>query len=82
MDDFTTICGDCYEEIPRLAESSVDLVIADPPYGTTQIEWDDEHPPLGPLWDLLYEVGKEDCVFVLYSAQPYTMYLLIRILLR
>lgn len=72
MSDWHVRRGDCYEVIPTLDSSSVDLVIADPPYGTTQIEWDDEHPPLGPLWDLLYEVGKEDCVFVFYSAQPFT----------
>lgn len=72
MEQFQVYTDDCFDRLPTIESGSVDLVIADPPYGTTQIEWDDNHPPLPPLWNLLYGVGKPDCVFVFYSAQPFT----------
>lgn len=34
------ICGDCRLEIPKLAPQSVDLVLTDPPYEETNLEWD------------------------------------------
>jgi site-specific DNA-methyltransferase (adenine-specific) len=33
--------GDCREILPALEPASVDLVVADPPYGTTKLEWDE-----------------------------------------
>lgn len=32
--------GDCREVLPQLESAFVDLVIADPPYGTTNLDWD------------------------------------------
>ena len=35
------ICGDCIEEMPKIPDKSVDLIIADPPYfKTINEEWD------------------------------------------
>lgn len=41
--------GDCLDIMRTLANASVDLVLADLPYGTTQNAWD-SIIPLGPLW--------------------------------
>jgi DNA modification methylase len=41
--------GDCLQVMPKLASGSVDLVLADLPYGTTQCAWDSVIP-LEPLW--------------------------------
>jgi predicted RNA methylase len=34
------ICGDCLEVMKTLPDASVDMVCADPPYGTETTEWD------------------------------------------
>ena len=34
------ICGDAIEEMQKLPEHSVDLVLTDPPYGVTACKWD------------------------------------------
>lgn len=34
------ISGDCREILPSLEEESVDLILTDPPYGTTSLDWD------------------------------------------
>lgn len=41
--------GDCLDLMTTLPDQSVDLVLADLPYGTTQNAWDSVIP-LGPLW--------------------------------
>lgn len=32
--------GDCLEVMKNIADNSVDLVLTDPPYGTTACKWD------------------------------------------
>lgn len=41
--------GDCLDVMPALADQSVDMVLADLPYGTTNCAWD-SIVPLEPLW--------------------------------
>lgn len=41
--------GDCLQIMPEMREMSVDLVLADLPYGTTRCAWDSQIP-LEPLW--------------------------------
>lgn len=41
--------GNCLQVMPRLESQSVDLVLADLPYGTTRCAWD-SIIPLEPLW--------------------------------
>jgi DNA modification methylase len=41
--------GDCMELMPSLAAASIDLVLADLPYGTTRCRWDSPLP-LEALW--------------------------------
>lgn len=45
------ICGDCLVELPKLAESSVDLLCTDPPYGLQFMgkAWDKAVPPVS-VW--------------------------------
>lgn len=32
--------GDCLEVMKNISDNSVDLVLTDPPYGTTACKWD------------------------------------------
>lgn len=34
------ICGDCRDELPKLQPGSIDLIVTDPPYGETSLDWD------------------------------------------
>ena len=34
------VCGDCLEGMKLLPDKCIDLVLTDPPYGTTSNEWD------------------------------------------
>ena len=41
--------GDCLELMPLIADESIDMVLCDLPYGTTQNKWD-SIIPLDKLW--------------------------------
>lgn len=59
-------CGDCLELMPRLPEKSVDLIIADLPYGLTQNPWDSALP-LDRLWPELLRLAKDDTAICLFA---------------
>lgn len=63
--------GDCLEIMPTLATGSVDLVLCDLPYGTTQNKWDTVIP-FGPLWACYWNALKSNGPAVLTSSQPFT----------
>ena len=63
--------GDCLQQLQQLPDHSIDLVLADPPYGTTQARWD-SLIPLEPLWQQLNRVIKPKHAIVLTASQPFT----------
>jgi len=63
--------GDCLELMQRLKDASIDMVLADPPYGTTACKWDSVIP-LEPMWDELKRVIKANGAIVMMASQPFT----------
>lgn len=64
------LIGDCLEVMPTLAENSVDMVLADPPYGITRNAWDCRID-LQRLWPELMRVTKPNAAIVLCAAPPF-----------
>lgn len=69
MNCFEIQQGDCLELMAALPDASVDLVLADLPYGTTQNKWDSVLP-LGELWREYRRIARG--AIVLTAAQPFT----------
>jgi DNA modification methylase len=63
-------CGDCIEVMDRLPAASVDMILADVPYGTTQNDWDTPIP-FEPMWAAIRRVTKPAAAVVLFAAQPF-----------
>jgi site-specific DNA-methyltransferase (adenine-specific) len=61
--------GDCLDILPTLAPGSVDLILCDLPYGTTQNKWDSVIP-LDALWTQYERVCTG--AIVLTASQPFT----------
>jgi len=66
---------DCIEGMKKLPEKSVDLVLTDPPYGTTACAWD-SIIPLEPMWEQLKRVIKPRGAIVMTASQPFTTVLI------
>jgi site-specific DNA-methyltransferase (adenine-specific) len=63
--------GDCLERMAEIPDGSVDMVLTDPPYGTTACKWD-AVIPFEPMWDQLKRVTKGNGVIVMTASQPFT----------
>lgn len=66
-----TFLGDCLDILPTLEEGTVDMILCDLPYGTTQNKWDTPIP-LEPLWTEWKRVRKPGAPTVLFGQQPFT----------
>ena len=71
MVDIKLIQGDCLEKMKDIPDGSVDMVLCDLPYGTTQNKWDSVLP-LDELWREYWRVVKPNGAVVLTAAQPFT----------
>lgn len=67
--------GNCLDVMPTIAASTVDLVLCDLPYGTTQCAWDSVIP-LDALWHEYRRIAKPNAAIVLHAAQPFTSILI------
>jgi len=63
--------GDCLEILPTINDSSVDMIMADLPYGTTACKWD-SIIPLELLWKELNRITKPNSAMVFTASQPFT----------
>lgn len=63
--------GDCFEVLETLPAGSVDMILNDPPYGTTACAWD-SILPLPDMWAAYWRVLKANGPAVLTAAQPFT----------
>lgn len=63
--------GDCLERMKEIPDGSVDLVLTDPPYGTTACKWDSVIP-LDKMWEQLKRIIKPNGAIVLFGSQPFT----------
>lgn len=67
--------GDCLELMGQIPDGSVDMVLCDLPYGTTQNKWDSVIP-FDALWKEYRRVTKSNAAIVLTASQPFTTYLI------
>jgi site-specific DNA-methyltransferase (adenine-specific) len=63
--------GDCLELMKTIPDGSVDMVLTDPPYGTTACKWDSVIP-FAPMWEQLKRITKPNGAIVLTASQPFT----------
>jgi site-specific DNA-methyltransferase (adenine-specific) len=69
------ILGDCLEKMKYIESGSVDMVLTDPPYGTTACKWD-SIIPLDKMWEQLNRIIKPNGAIVLTASQPFTTVLI------
>lgn len=62
---------DCLKGMREIKSASVDMILCDLPYGTTQNKWD-SIIPFDLLWDQYLRIIKENGAIVLTAAQPFS----------
>ena len=67
--------GDCLEWMAKFPDKSIDMILADLPYGTTACKWD-TIIPLDLLWMQYERIIKDNGAIVLTGSQPFTSILI------
>ena len=63
--------GDCLELMKSIPNGSVDAIITDPPYGTTDCKWDSVIP-FDLMWEQLNRIIKPNGAIVLFGSEPFS----------
>src|SRR5574344_1006277 len=61
---------DCLEGMKRIPDGSVDMILCDLPYGTTNCKWDNVIP-FEPLWEQYKRIIKKGGAIVLFGNEPF-----------
>jgi len=67
----TLFWADCFDVFPFIEDKSIDAIICDLPYRTTQNKWDSVLP-LDKLWKQYKRILKDNGIVVLFASQPFT----------
>jgi len=62
---------DCLKVLPTIPDKSIDLILTDPPYGTTQCKWD-SIIPFEPMWKELKRIIKDNGCTALFGTEPFS----------
>lgn len=66
--------GDCLELMKDIPDNSIDMVLTDPPYGTTACKWDTVIP-FEPMWNELKRITKDNGAICLFGSEPFSSHL-------
>ena len=66
----TLLQGDCLELMKQVPDKSIDLILCDLPYGTTQNKWD-TIIPFDKLWAQYKRIIKDNGAILLFSQMPF-----------
>ena len=70
-DKYSLLFGNCLERMKEIPDGSVDLILTDPPYGTTACKWDSVIP-FEPMWAELKRIIKPNGAVVLFGSEPFS----------
>lgn len=62
--------GDCLEVMDNISNKSIDMILADLPYGTTNCKWD-VVIPFDKLWEQYNRIIKDNGAIVLFGSEPF-----------
>ena len=71
--DYELYKGDCLEVMDKLIEKGVkiDMVLTDPPYGTTACKWDSVIP-IDKMWERVNKLIKLNGAIVFFGSEPFS----------
>ena len=75
IDDCQLMFGDCLERMKEIPDKSIDMILCDLPYGTTQCKWDSVIP-FDKLWEQYNRIIKDNGAIVLFGSEPFTSMLI------
>ena len=72
MSEIKLMQGDCLELMKTIPDKSIDMVLTDPPYGTTSNKWDSVIP-FKPMWEQLNRIIKDNGNILLFGSGKFAI---------
>lgn len=69
-DQFWLMKGDCLERMKEIESGSIDMILTDPPFGSTNCKWD-SIIPLEPMWYQINRIIKTNGAICLFAQTPF-----------
>lgn len=63
--------GDCLELMKDIPDGSIDMVLADPPYGITSRNKWDKVIPFEPMWEQLHRITRKNTPILMFAQLPF-----------
>ena len=70
-DNYEIYKGDCLELMKNIPDKSIDMILCDLPYGTTECKWD-KFIDNKSMWEHYNRILKESGNIILFASQPFT----------
>ncbi len=71
VDNSVLLLGDCLELMKDIPDNSIDLILTDPPYGTTACKWD-SIIPMELMWTEIKRIRKDNAAVCLFGSEPFS----------
>ena len=71
MSSITIKQGDCLELMKDIPDESIDMVLADPPYGITSRNKWDKVIPFAPMWEQLHRITRKNTPILMFAQLPF-----------
>ena len=68
--------ADCLEVLPDIPDGSIDMILVDPPYGSTRAAWD-QVLPMAEFWRQHMRVIKDNGAVIVTANQPFASHLIV-----
>ena len=68
--EINLIQGDCLEKMKEIPDKTIDMILCDLPYGTTQNKWDSVIP-LDIIWEQYKRIIKDNGAIALFAQTPF-----------
>ena len=65
--------GDCLTEMTNIKDNSVDMILVDPPYGTTPLHWD-SIIDFDKIWQQYHRIAKSNAAIVIFAQEPFASF--------
>lgn len=66
--------GNCLEVMKLIDDNSIDFILTDLPYGTTQYDWD-KQVPVEEMWSQIKRIRKDRTAIALFGLEPFSSFL-------
>ena len=70
---YTLYKGDCLAEMQNICDNTVDMILIDPPYGTTPLHWDSVLD-FDKLWQQYHRIAKPNAAIVIFAQEPFASF--------